>query len=106
MNNPEYVQRNDQIAEYLRATISVAPGQAGTGKLGQSGPSGSTEPQRKPPGYVTLCRQGSSGMAWRVAREILHTCRIFVGCGNGAMPQVPRQIVQFWRLCRQGASAE
>jgi len=22
------------------------------------------------------------------------------------MPQAPRQIVQFWRLCRQGASAE
>ena len=34
------------------------------------------------------------------------TCRIFVGCGNGAMPQAPRQIVQFWRLCRQGASAK
>src|SRR5881396_1373514 len=35
------------------------------GSWASPGPSGSTETQRKPPGHVTLCRQGTSGMGGR-----------------------------------------
>src|SRR5436189_4702993 len=38
------------------------PARLEPGSWASPGPSGSTETQRKPPGHVTLCRQGTSGI--------------------------------------------
>ena len=56
----------------------VPPGQAGTGKPGQSWPRSSTETHRKPSGPVTLRQGQARGMPRRRAAE---RCRIGMPIG-------------------------
>ena len=59
-------------ADGTAVVIGHLPARLKPGSWASPGPSGLTEPQRKPPGHVTLCRR-SSGMAVAGGPSNLHT---------------------------------